>query len=344
MVSSPPAKKAKVVSPSADAGQGVAVPARMPAQSPQVAPACDAAAVLVQPVLPHSKEEKLTCDVEGLMRKIIPWCRGAVLGRLVADADLKKQFKSGRFWMEQPLAIGEPSNSSMVGYKAAWSKRECETSIQHKQMYEAAVNIDWVKPFTNSVESRVFAGDVPTLEELEGIVATVFKVDDAALASSQGEQLAKEYRKSFPFTLAAFVASPSDLQRDAFEHSLCLLDGHAFVWAWWLHLYHLVSGDVDIVAFKHHIEVGLGPTLQVRVEMEPPKLAAWSAERSGMKQVMESVAADTFPAFAKKVCLMLAGVPLEEPPRVFKEKRRVLSWHSSQSEHVFCSSGLCAAA
>ena len=38
--------------------------------------------------------------------------------------------------------------------------------------------------------------------------------------------------------------------------------------------------------------------------MEAPKLAAWSAERSAMKQVMESVAADTFPAFAKKVCLM----------------------------------------
>ena len=64
---------------------------------------------------------------------------------------------------------------------------------------------------------------------------TVFTVDDAALASSQGGQLAKEYRKSFPFTLAAFVAEASDLQKDAFEHSLCLLDGHAFVWAWWLH-------------------------------------------------------------------------------------------------------------
>ena len=124
----------QLVGPSTGAGQGVAAPARMPAQSRPEAPACEAAAVLGAPVLPHSKEEKLTCDVEGLMGQIIPWCRGALLERLDADDNLKKQFTKGCFWKEKPLAIGTPENSSMVGYKAPWCKKQCETSIQHNQM------------------------------------------------------------------------------------------------------------------------------------------------------------------------------------------------------------------
>ena len=77
---------------------------------------------------------------------------------------------------------------NMVGYKASWSMRDAEISLDAKGMYEAAINnIDWLKPFTDSWESLVLAGDMPTYEELLNVVQVVYTVDKMALASARGK-------------------------------------------------------------------------------------------------------------------------------------------------------------
>ena len=100
-----------------------------------------------------------------------------------------------------------------------------------------------------------------------------------AQASTQGEKvLPNEFRKSFPFVLACYVLDSEDLRRDAFEHTLNLLDGHVFVWAWWLHLYHLPlrQKPESGIALRHHIEVGLSATAQVKRKQ---KVAVSNRER-----------------------------------------------------------------
>ena len=113
-------------------------------------------------------------------------------------------------------------------------------------MYKAVINTDWMNASCNSDDSsdlydlQTLAGAI-TLEDLLNIMKTNFAMDPELLASSQGKG-PHEYRKSFPLALAGFVSDSAQLLRDAFEHSLVLLDGHGFVWGWWLHLFLLLTG------------------------------------------------------------------------------------------------------
>ena len=93
----------------------------------------------------------------------------------------------------------------MVGYKAAWSQTEAETSWGGRGMYEAAINIDWLTAFCNSAYAQTLAGDVHTYEDLLTIVATQFALDPTVLASSRGGAVPKEHQKNWSFTLAAYA-------------------------------------------------------------------------------------------------------------------------------------------
>ena len=99
-------------------------------------------------------------------------------------------------------------------------------------------------------------------------------IDPAALATAVDGELQKEFRRYLSFVLACYVDDESHLDRDAFEHELCLLDGHAIVWAWWLRLFHLLSctacmdDETNTIALRQHLDMGLGATAQVRVEWD----------------------------------------------------------------------------
>ena len=107
------------------------------------------------------------------------------------------------------------------------------------------------------------------------------------------------------------MAEKDNVLRETVEHSLVLLDGHAFVWAWWLHLFNSISrvepvGEcIQAAAVRHHLDIGLSVSAQVRVEADVARLAVWSSERSAMKQVTEKLGSDTFTAFAQKITLLL---------------------------------------
>ena len=316
MAKASPAKRQKIVeeiSPSTVAGPAV-VPTLMPAAAGPSNSSPSVPTVQAPPTLPATKDGMFKCDVDDLMRRVIKYSRKAIVDRIKGDEALNAQLAGDEFWMNLPLRIkAVDDHNSMVGYKAPWSKAEATTSINGKDMYEAAINIDWIKPFCNSTDAQALAGDMPTYEDLLLIEETTFTVDPAILASSQGE-IPKEYRKSFPYPLATYVAEKDHVLRDAFHHSLVLLDGHGLVWGWWLHLYRLLTGT-DLTetqraaAIRHHLDVGLSATAQVRVETDMSRLPVWASERSGKKQVTEKTGTDTFPAFAKKLMMVLRDVP-----------------------------------
>ena len=317
---SSPCKKQKLESqrsPGTDAGR--IVPAQVPAERPTTVGSV--AAPIVAPSLPTTQDAKYKCDVGKLMRDVVAFTRPAVVEYIKSQEPLRAQFTEDAFWKIPPLKIGAVGRDTagatdkIVGHKHPWSKADAESSIHSKDMYEASINVDWVKPFCTSDDTQVLAGDIPTYEDVVNIVDTVFAVDSAALAASQGKDLPKEYRKSFPFVLATYMAEKDNVLQETFKHSLILLDGHAFVWVWWLHLFNLISrvepvGEgIQAAAVRHHLDIGLSVSAQVRVEADVARLAVWSCGRSAMKQVTEKLGSDTFTAFAQKITLLLKDVP-----------------------------------
>ena len=92
------------------------------------------------------------------------------------------------------------------------------------------------------VHDRVIAGAFATYTDVERIRCNLIAICDEALGNvEQSEVLPAEQRRGFTFVLACHTPAASNLDKDAFQHELVLFDGHAFVWAWWLHLFHLLS-------------------------------------------------------------------------------------------------------
>ena len=91
-------------------------------------------------------------------------------------------------------------------------------------MYEAGMNISWLKTAPNDKTARQIMGDIPTLADVRAVADSCYNYsDDQTLASSQDKA-----RKVFPAVLAAYVDSAKVLERQAFQESLQQLDGHIF--------------------------------------------------------------------------------------------------------------------
>ena len=135
------------------------------------------------------------------------------------------------------------------------------------------------------VHDRVIAGD---LLSVPAPSRSNSNDDDVLDAVQESEDLPVEQRKHFTFAFACHTPDASHLDKDGFKHELVLLDGHGFVWAWWLHLYHLLSVPApsrsNNIALRHHLDMGLSATAQIRVENDSAKLATWSAERAGTNE------------------------------------------------------------
>ena len=259
------------------------------------------------------------------MRAIMPWCRVVLVQRLSTDEKFNKQFVETEFWRERPLQIAVANNDAgLVGFKPPWQKAQCLTAIDQRRMYEAAINIDWLGTISASADDHIIAGDEVTFADVERIRSTSMIIDDDVLDTVQkSEDLLVEQRKHFTFAFACHTPDASHLDKDGFRHELVLLDGHAFVWAWWLHLFYLLlsapaSSRRTYIALRHHLDMGLSLTAQVRAEKDPAKLAAWSAERAGTQEFVAEMGADTFPSFVRKANLIMKDVPQKNKEQHFK--------------------------
>ena len=158
-----------LASPGTAAGSMV-VPTQVPASQVQSTAEIAASTVvpgIERPQLPTTPDTKYGCQVAQLMRVLVPFTRQSAMAFIRGEPRLSAQFKEDKFWMLLPLKIEAVEKDSMVGHKAPWAKADAATAIAGKEMYEASVNIDWLKPFCNSEDSQVLAGDIPTYEDLE---------------------------------------------------------------------------------------------------------------------------------------------------------------------------------
>ena len=92
------------------------VPTTKPALSeiidPTTKPAFSPPISVTVPSLPSTPEEILNCDVQKLMRSVLPWCRVALVQRLSTDEAFKFQFVASQFWRERPLQIAALSHDT----------------------------------------------------------------------------------------------------------------------------------------------------------------------------------------------------------------------------------------
>jgi hypothetical protein len=241
---------------------------------------------LVGPTLPKNDEEKRAVNLPALMKRLIIFTRSELNAAIQSDARLSVQFGKDSFWKVLPLAIKDKgSREDLVGYKSPWDQGLCQTAATQTSMYEAVVNIDWLDPFLNEEVFQVIAGEPCTYEALEHCVGTHFQIGGMTTrASSQGSSQASspDSRVQFPILLAGHVASVGLLAKDAFQHSIPVLDCHVYVWAWWLHAHAILvsSSSGRDYELRRHLEAGLSVSLMVRVGCSHPELAGWSASRS----------------------------------------------------------------
>ena len=279
---------------------------------------------LERPELPTGKKA-LHCEMGKQMKTIVRWCQQELPAAIRKCPGLELQGQKQNFWECRPLDISESNNGSIVGHKEPFDKAKCVTAMGETGMYEASMNIDWLLAFPDRPSAMHIMGDVPTLKDMQTGVASWFdfslKVD---LASTQDQKP----RNVFPTVLAAYVDCHKLLERDAFPQNLRLLDGHIFVWAWWLRLYTLLGEigssreceESQANALRMHMDIGYSVSVNVRVETCPAELAKWTMDRGSEKTVAASVVGtDSFAAFVIRCNVFLAGVHDKKRQKALKD-------------------------
>jgi hypothetical protein len=123
------------------------------------------------------------------MRDVMSWCRVVLVQRLSTDEKFKTQFVETEFWRERPLQIAVANNDAgLVGFKPPWQKAQCLTAIDQRQMYEAAINIDWLGTISANADDRIIAGDEVTFADVVRIRSTLMIIDDDVLESLASSQ------------------------------------------------------------------------------------------------------------------------------------------------------------
>ena len=123
------------------------------------------------------------------------------MNRLSTDKEFKSQFVETEFWRERPLKIAARSDAAtLVGYKSPWDKAHCKTAIEQRHMYEAAINIDWLKPFSADADDADIAGDPLTYADVETIRCNLMVICDEVLsevAQTSSTDVPVEHRRYF---------------------------------------------------------------------------------------------------------------------------------------------------
>ena len=107
----------------------------------------------------------------------------------MTDKAFTQQRVETKFGKERPLQLKAPDTEyALVGIKAPWTNAQCKTATEHRQRYEAAINIDWLKAFSAEEGDRVISGDRITYDDIENVRIGLMVMDPNALASAQRRQ------------------------------------------------------------------------------------------------------------------------------------------------------------
>ena len=185
---------------------------------------------------------------------------------------------------------------SSRSYKHPWEPAAAKESLATSGLYEASANVLWCNPWQPD------GCDDPqvTMGEVRKCVALF---QSAILSAGRADRI------TFPCVAPVVVDSERDVDKQAFNASLEVLTGHAYVQAWWYSMYKALDAaqgndtvpgkDGARARAKMLLDCGRSATLHVRSALTPPERACWSIGISEARK-NDYELSDTFVTFSRK--------------------------------------------
>ena len=257
------------------------------------------------PVLPADGcASSAATPARSILSGVIPWVQVNLREYMKSHKELFNKSEDSPLFEHQPLAIKSSlSKDALKSYKAPWNSNSAADSLATTDMYEAAGNLCWVRPFPLSKEMEIVSGDTLLWEQIAGLAEQFFSASAYVNCncSSGVPQIL------FPITM--FVNAPREISMRStayFQGSLELISGHAYLYAWWYAMFKALRDDAATLVASLW-QCGLTATLHLRQGLDIKQMAAISCAQSELRKAAKSNVTDTFPAFALKALLIAPG-------------------------------------
>jgi hypothetical protein len=293
MASTPPTPKRKTMgrSPLADIKP---TPAKMCRTMSEVSASADCGArsalvhaqghvpaEMVEPASDGEDAEKYMERVVYEVKQQLQSC-SELLGVPTTDGDL---------WKLPPLTISSTGEAS--SYKHPWDVGSAKESLAASGLYEAAGSIFWC-----SVRRPADSDDPPaTMAEVKRC-ANQFVL--AALGAGSPDRI------TFPVVVPITMHEIGEADRTAFDGTLQVLTGHAFLYGWWYAIHEALAStqgndapDDAAKRVKQLMECARTVTLHARMGLSESQAARWSISLSEVRKA-DNELCDTFVTFSKK--------------------------------------------
>ena len=239
-----------------------------------------------------------------ILSGVIPWVKFNLREYMKSHKELFNTSEDSPLYEHQPLAIKSSfSKDALKSHKAPWNSNSAADSLATTDMYEAAGNLCWVRPFPLSKEMDIVSGDTLLWEQIARLAEQFFS--ESAYVSFQSSTGVPQIL----FPIVMFVNAPREISMRStayFQGSLDLISGHAYLYAWWYAMFKALRDD-DATLVASLWQCGLTATLHLRQGLDIKQMAAISCAQSELHKASKSKVSDTFPAFALKALLIAPG-------------------------------------
>ena len=206
----------------------------------------------------------------------------------------------------KPLEIRDVAGEAgLLSYKAPWNRESAKLALAGTGLYEASGNMFWMNPFPSDADMTTCAGDTPSWKSIHG-AADAFRVDDKAFEMGSAGP-ARQNRILFPGVMAVHAPTLDVFIGDTFPGNMQVVTGHVLIYAWYLAMFEALQGG-HALWVASLFQAALTVTIRAHVCASTPELATLSIRLTNEASTIANVSVDSFPSFAHKLRLALAGV------------------------------------
>ena len=185
-----------------------------------------------KPRLPSASGADKDSPAHPILKHIIPYVNQELEIYLRTEKTLKENEHLVNLL---PLTI-ESVEKAGVSYKHHWLPTSCKKSMEQSGLYEAGGVLFWIDPETTG--SFLIPAVQPTWSSVCSVADNQF--DTVGVSGSNNATT----RIVFPVPLSAKWDGP--ISADTYPTRLTILGGHAFIWAWYVKMFHALDGREKI--------------------------------------------------------------------------------------------------
>ena len=242
-----------------------------------------------KPRLPSASGADKDSPAHPILKHIIPYVNQELEIYLRTEKTLKENEHLVNLL---PLTI-ESVEKAGVSYKHHWLPTSCKKSMEQSGMYEAGGVLFWIDPETTG--SFLIPAVQPTWSSVCSVADNQFNAVGVSGSNNATTRIV------FPVPLSAKWDGP--ISADTYPTRLTILGGHAFIWAWYVKMFHALDGR-EKNKIQELVECALTVTLCVWQNLDTPNAALESMKSSETIRTAAKVMVDSFITFQDKVMLV----------------------------------------